>query len=240
MFLPRHSPHKIHQLKRRNIMFMRSKLTLLSIIFVGIFAVMFLLPEDNAFAQRRRGGRVVVSPPVARHGNVVKKLPAGFQKVFVRGKNIFYHNGIFYGIGPSGYFVLRSPIGAIIAHLPVGYKIVWVGNARYFYFGGIVYQSVPSGYVVVEPPAGMVVVEEPPVIVQPSEGATGRVSVNAERLNVRTKPGMEHPVIYQVYKSDILEIYGKASGWLYVQLPDGQFGWVMTKFTTQIEPPASG
>jgi hypothetical protein len=153
----------------------------------------------------------------------------------------FYRRGIFYRHAPSGYIVVGAPIGTIVVSLPVGYRRVWVEGAGYYYvYGGAFYRRVPSGYVVVEAPTSVVVEEEAPPLVQPPEAATGQVSVSASVLNVRAGPSLSYPVIYQIHKGYILEIHGKADGWLYVQLPNEEFGWVMTEYTIQLEPPASG
>ncbi len=110
----------------------------------------------------------------------------------------------------------------------------------YYAYGGVFYRRVPSGYVVVEAPPDVVVEEAVPVLVQPPEIIEGTVSVIASVLNVRSGPGLSYPMIYQIHKGYILEVHGKAIGWLYVQLPNGEFGWVMNIYTTQLEPPGSG
>jgi uncharacterized protein YgiM (DUF1202 family) len=76
--------------------------------------------------------------------------------------------------------------------------------------------------------------------IQPLLPEGERMSVTTHTLNVRSGPGMNFPVINYAYRGNLLTINGKASGWLYVQLPDGQFGWVMAKYTAQISPPAKG
>jgi uncharacterized protein YgiM (DUF1202 family) len=94
---------------------------------------------------------------------------------------------------------------------------------------------VPYGYAVVEAPATVVVEEDAPVLVRPLKPATGRVSVTASVLNVRSGPSLDDPVIYQIHEGYILEVHGKSGWWLYVQLPNGEFGWVKSVFTKQLK-----
>jgi len=188
----------------------------------------------------RRGRRRVISPRVSRRGHVVPRLPRGYRRTWRKRDAYYYNRGIFYRRGSSGYIVIGAPVGAVVVSLPVGYRRMWVGDAWYYAYGGVFYRRGPSGYVVVEAPAAVDVQYDAPVLVQPSETVTGEVSVTVDILNVRTGPGLRHPVIYQIHEGYILEIHGKANGWLYVQLPNGEFGWVMTAFTTRQAPPGSG
>ena len=89
-------------------------------------------------------------------------------------------------------------------------------------------------------PQAPVIVCNPPCAIQPLPAEGERMSVITHTLNVRSGPGMNFPVINYAYQGNLLTINGKAPGWLYVQLPNGQFGWVMAKYTTQISPPAKG
>jgi uncharacterized protein YgiM (DUF1202 family) len=131
-------------------------------------------------------------------------------------------------------------VGAIIVSLPIGYRRIWINDQRYYVYGGTFYRRVPSGYAVAEPPAAIAVEEAVPLIVQPPEAATGEASVTAAVLNVRSGPSLRHPVIYQIHEGYMLEIHGKTTGWLYVQLPNGEFGWVMSIYTSRQPLPGSG
>jgi hypothetical protein len=51
---------------------------------------------------------------------------------------------------------------------------------------------------------------------------------------------LSYPLIYQVHSGYILEVHGQSRGWLYVELPNGEFGWVMAEFTYRLEAPGSG
>jgi hypothetical protein len=188
----------------------------------------------------QRGKIVLRSPRVTRHGQVVSKLPRYYRRVW-RGKEPYYYSrGVFYRPGPTGFIVVGAPIGAVVVSLPVGYRRVWIDSSWYYVFGGIFYRRVPSGYVVVEAPPSVVVEDDIPVLVEPSEMATGKVSVIADVLNVRSGPGLRYPVLYQIHRGYILELHGETTGWFYVELPSGEFGWVMNIYTTPLQSPGSG
>ena len=183
--------------------------------------------------------RIVVPSLITPLGTVIVQLPIGYITVWLEGVRYFYHGGVFYRRGPHGYVVVKAPVRMIVPALPVGFEVVVIEGVTYYYYGGYYYKEVPSGYAVVEPPHG-VVIEEPPTIIQPSEIASGRVSVTAHALNVRSGPAMNYPVMHQVKEGEILAIHGKAPRWLYVELPSGEFGWVMEEFTSPVSPPAKG
>ncbi len=123
-----------------------------------------------------------------------------------------------------------------IRRLPFGYRTVWFGGNPFFVFNGIYYRSAPYGYVVVNSPPETVVVREAPEPVKPFESASGNVLVTISTLNVRTGPGLDYSLVSQVEEGSILEVRGKTDGWLYVQLTDGQSGWVKSVFTERLEP----
>jgi hypothetical protein len=234
----------------------------ITIIFLGLFTVGSVLVPFNSFAgkrdkrigkssraerggdgsyvrrkgRRHKGKRHVVSPRTFRRGHVVKRLPRGYRRVRYKKVPYYYQRGIFYRPAPSGFIVVEPPIGVVVVSLPVGYTRIWIGGVGYYSYGGVFYRRAPYGYVVVDPPADVVVEEEIPVIVQPTKPAVGKVSVTASVLNVRTGPGLSYAVIYQIQEDYILEIHGRELGWLYVQLPNGEFGWVMLGFTSPMEP----
>jgi hypothetical protein len=105
---------------------------------------------------------------------------------------------------------------------------------------GVVY---PSKRVALPPPPpappGVVGHAPPPPGVPPA--VEQQVSVTAEKLEVRSGPGSNHPLVTHVAKGAVLVVRGSAPDWWYVQLPNGNFGWVMRKFTAPVSlPPASG
>lgn len=109
--------------------------------------------------------------------------------------------------------------------LPLGCAGLSIGGSLYYYYDSIYYQPVPSGYVVVAPPVASV-----PQIV--SEGAEyTQVSVTANLLNVRSGPGAGNAVVRQVQRGEILDVAGESGGWLYVELSDGEKGWIDAQYT---------
>ena len=196
--------------------------------------------QDNYSSSRLPARRIVRSPSAYRHGHTVSKLPRGYRRVWHNKEPYYYYSGIFYRPARSGFIVVGAPYGAIVLSLPVGYQRFWVDDAWYYTYGSIFYRRVPSGYVVVEAPRDIVIEEEATVLIQPTETDSGEVSVIASILNVRSGPSLSYPVIYQIHEGYILDVHGKTTGWLYVQLPNGEFGWVMNIYTNRLAPPGSG
>ncbi|MFQ5441175.1 MAG: DUF6515 family protein [Thermodesulfobacteriota bacterium] len=189
---------------------------------------------------KRRGGRVIFSRPLIRPGRIVRRLPRKHRRIVVRDREYYYRRGIFYYRGPRGVVVVGPPIGTVVPRLGIGFRTLWYGGFLYYYYGDIFYRRAPGGFVVVEPPDRTTVVLTPPTVAEPSIAATGSVSVTAPRLNVRTGPALYNPVISQVLQDEVLNIRGKSPGWLYVELPNGELGWVMEEFTAPVFEPASG
>ena len=217
------------------------------ILIVSFFSLLLMSTNDNVFAFQP-SPRHGPGYKIPAHGTVVTHLPRRHKAVRVGKIKYFYHGGIFYKRGPSGYVVIAAPIGAIVLDLPDGFISVVIGGVTYYNYAGVYYRKVPAGYVVVktpsrrvvEAPAGSVVVQDASPAEQSSPAVIGIVSVTAQKLNVRSGPGKSHSEVRQVHQGDVLVIYGYVPDWLYVQLPDGQYGWVMKKYTTQLPPPASG
>jgi uncharacterized protein YgiM (DUF1202 family) len=104
---------------------------------------------------------------------------------------------------------------------------------------GILTAAIVTGALLYRPQAPVMVCNPPGAIPpMPTEGE--RMSVTTHILNVRSGPGLNFSVISYVYRGNLLTINGSAPGWLYVQLPNGRFGWVMAQYTAQISPPARG
>lgn len=211
----------------------------LGIIFLAFFTFLAVVPVNDAPARPRPRRIIVVRPPL-RPGKIIKVLPPARKVIVFRDKRYFFHNGVFYKRVPGGFVVVKPPVGIIIVRPRVRFKTIWIGGVLYYYYGGIFYRRVPGGFIVVAPPPGVVIAEEPPTLVQPEETASGEVSVTVARLNVRSGPGLNYPVIDQVEANTRLKVKGKSPGWFFVELPDGKLGWVMKKYTMTITPPAKG
>lgn len=198
-------------------------------------------PVKTVRAEQRHNRRRFVSPRTVRRGHVVRRLPRGYKRTWFGSRPYFYNFGIFYRPGPAGFVAVNAPIGVVVSGLPAGYRTVWVGGSTYYVYSGVFYRRAPSGYVVVNAPETVIVEDVAPELVQPSYEASGQVSVTASVLNVRSGPGKDYAVIYQIHEGYVLEMHGKSTGgWLYVELPNGEFGWIMTRFTTKLDPDSSG
>lgn len=194
--------------------------------------------RDTVVRDRER--IILRSPRVAKHGHVVSKLPRDYRRVWRDKEPYYYSRGVFYRPDPAGFVVIGAPIGVVVVSLPAGYRRVWVDDSWYYVYGGVFYRRAPSGYVVVEAPPYVVIEDDIPVLIEPPEWAEGEVSVIADILNVRSGPGLRYPTIYQIHRGYILDVHGKTTGWLYVELPSGEFGWVMNIYTVPVLPPGSG
>lgn len=89
-------------------------------------------------------------------------------------------------------------------------------------------QELSSGSAMVTSP-GTVFVTGPGV--EPSAGVsmavTGTATVTGNRVNVRTGPGTNFPVVTQVNKGDVVTLKDQAFGWYRVVLSDGTTtGWI--------------
>ena len=213
-----------------------SKYLVAAISLAGILIAM-TVTADSAFAQPRRAAEV--RRTAQRHGKVVVSLPKNHRTVSVGRTRYFYQHGTFYRKAPAGYVVVRAPLGAVVVCLPVGFRTAVFGGMTYFTYGGAYYQRVPAGYRVVSTPPPMVV-QAPPHVFAQLPVRDNRIAVIAERLNVRSGPGLNQAVVGQVVRGTRLVIQGNAAGWWYVQLPGGESGWVMAAFTTLPPQPANG
>ncbi len=101
----------------------------------------------------------------------------------------------------------------------------------------VVYRPAP---VVALPPRPVFEQEVPPRVIQMPSRAEGKATVRASLLNVRSGPGKNFGVLYQISLGAVVEIRGNAPGWYYVRLPNGHYGWVMTEFTVPAPLPADG
>jgi hypothetical protein len=174
--------------------------------------------------QPRKEQAPVVRPSHGHHfpsyGTPHDRIP-DHNRILWRDREYFYHRdrGVFYHRRGAVFVIVRPPFGIVVPLPPPGFVRFLIGGISYYYYGDVFYRRVPSGYVVVEPP---------------------HVLVKAYILNVRSGPGMQHPVTGEVYEGEVLMIYGNAPGWLYVQLPDESYGWVSQAFTEPAPPVPSG
>ncbi|MDD5724296.1 MAG: DUF6515 family protein [Syntrophales bacterium] len=216
-----------------------------------IFACTVLMPETLAFAARRnqppspvvrhRPPRPVVRhqpprPVVRYHSRSINPLlPLGFTLLTIAGLEYYYNQGRYYRHVENRYVVESPPVGAVIVDLPAGHVTFWTGGIQYYYYGNAYYTRDPRGYVVVAPPYDAS--SKPPVDYQSASPAISQVTVMPPMLNVRSGPGINHQITFQVPRGMILEVHGTAPEWMFVKLPSGEFGWVMEKFTVSESVP---
>jgi len=198
---------------------------------LGMLVTLGAVNPGQALAGRPNHGHTTVHHG-PRPGREVVSLPARHQTIRVRGTRYYYHGGVFYRPRhPGGFVTVAAPLGAVVS-LPVGAVRVVIGGFSYYTLGGVYYQRVPAGYAVVPAPAVTEVVE--------ASAIDSEVTVTAGRLNVRSGPGKQHPVISQVFQGETLLVKEQTLEWLYVRLPSGQHGWVMADYTAPQFPPAEG
>lgn len=174
------------------------------------------------------------------HGHVfIHHLPRGYGRFHFHDHDYFFHRGHFYAPARGGFILVNAPIGAVVATLPLGYVAVHIGGIRYFTFGGVYYRPAPAGYEIVQVPVP-VPASVPAPQPQPVATASQTVTVQAAQLNVRSGPGKTFSIVGQVSQGAQLAVHGDAPGWYYVQLPNGQFGWVTTRFAAPFVSDAKG
>ncbi|MDQ0285459.1 N-acetylmuramoyl-L-alanine amidase [Desulfofundulus luciae] len=73
----------------------------------------------------------------------------------------------------------------------------------------------------------------PPGSGQSSSGGMGQVVVQGNGVNVRSGPGLEHPVVTRVNRGERLAVLGKVPDWYQVQLPGGGTGWIVAWYVLE-------
>ncbi|TFG89658.1 MAG: SH3 domain-containing protein [Syntrophobacterales bacterium] len=197
-----------------------------------LFICISLMPDTGAYASRRH--------PPARHyrANVRPLLPLGFALLAVAGMEYYYHRGIYYRQLPDRYIETPPPTGAVVVQLPPGHITFQTGGDEYYYYGNVYYKRAPRGYTVVAPPYEASSTDSITKY-QTASTTLEQVKVTVHMLNVRSGPGMDHPIISQVPGETTMEVHGNAPAWFFVKLPSGEFGWVMEKFTVSKSVPKS-
>lgn len=168
------------------------------------------------------------------------KSSRGFRPVQVGSSKYYSRGGRFFRRSPSGFIAVRAPLGAFFMRLPLGARAMVMGGLTYYAFSGNYYRRVPRGYIIAKPPLARKTVKRVPSKISSQKNINETVHVTALRLNVRTGPGRDFPVIDEVQKGSVLAVHGYAPEWLYVELPGNTFGWIMLEYTDTITFPASG
>ena len=167
---------------------------------------------------------------------VIRQLPRGNVTVRMGRDEYYYHHGHYFRRGGIGFVAILPPVGLVVPLLPPGYTTVVVAGSPFYYYEGVYYTQRPDGFVVVAPPPTVVL---PPASPAPAP-SYGTISVTAISLNVRSGPGRGYNVITVIQRGDICPVQATAPGWLYIQLPDGRFGWVEQSYTTPAATVPSG
>lgn len=69
-----------------------------------------------------------------------------------------------------------------------------------------------------------------------ASASTGeRVVITASSLNVRQGPGTSNPVVFSLASGDMVDVLGRASGWVNIRTSDGQEGWVSEQFVLEVQ-----
>lgn len=172
--------------------------------------------------------------PYPAVGKISPNMPGSYDVVRSGPDEFYFHEGVFYARDPQGFKVVSPPRGIVIGRLPVGFETLIVAGVTYFLYAGVYYNQAAAGYVVVDAPSAQTVVVQ-------EAAATGKLlTVDVELLNVRSGPGVNHSVVSRVHLGDKLTVEGTADEWYYVQLSDGSYGWVMSKYTKPVMPEAKG
>lgn len=127
---------------------MSQRARLVSIVLAALAIGVSGIAGARPAASRHRARAMYRPRPPVRH------VPRGHTRIVVGGHPYYYHAGIYYVSGPSGYVVVPAPLGAKVTVLPTGYEVVYIaGTAYYRYYGTYYrYDPVESVYVVAEPP----------------------------------------------------------------------------------------
>jgi Family of unknown function (DUF6515)/Bacterial SH3 domain len=153
---------------------------------------------------------------------IVKTLPHGSRTLVINRERYHVHNGRYYRYTPRGYLLVRPPLGFIIADLPFGNFRVAFGGLDYFVWDNVFYRHTLRGYEVVATPAGY------------EETDYGPIRVESALLNIRTGPGLGYEVIGRLQQGDLLVVTAVSPDWYYVLLPNGEYGWIMSRHTSFI------
>ncbi len=67
------------------------------------------------------------------------------------------------------------------------------------------------------------------LLVLPHIAFAGWIRITASRVNVRSRPGVQHKIVTTVKKGDLLPAIGSSKQWWKVRLEDQREGWVFKK-----------
>jgi hypothetical protein len=106
--------------------------------------------DSRGYVLDTRYGHNRYYPP---RGYAVSVLPRGYVTVRYRSTPYYYHHGIWYRPGGSGFVVVRPSIGLFVPVLPPFYTTVWYAGVPHYYADDVYYRyRMGRGYEVSDPP----------------------------------------------------------------------------------------
>ncbi len=93
--------------------------------------------DSRGYVLDRRYGHNHYYPP---RGYAVGALPRGYVTVRYGRTPYYYHHGIWYRPGGSGFVVVRPHIGLYVPILPPFYSTIWYGGVPYYYADDVYYR----------------------------------------------------------------------------------------------------
>ncbi len=92
---------------------------------------------------------------------------------------------------------------------------------------------LPSAGVAVFSPPG----SPPPPLVQQPEMVLRQVTVTEKLVNLRSGPGLDTAILGRAVAGQVVDVIGAAPEWLYVRTGSRQYGWIMSRYTTETASP---
>ena len=139
--------------------------------------------------------------------------------------------------------------------VPTGHHYSTHANRLFPYFGaGMLTGALIGSAISVSPgprtiyyssPTRVIVQSEPIVTPQytpvtppvPQELVLRQVKIIAKIVNIRSGPGLNNTVINQAHRDQTVDVISVSPDWLYVKTQEGQYGWLMTQYTLEVDRP---
>jgi hypothetical protein len=120
------------------------------VIVIAILSGIVILQSIDAYAAWTHWSRS--SREMYHNPRAVRMVPRPYRGVIVTGLTYYYHQGMFYRPGPSGYVIVRAPLGAVVPDLPPLCQTVYINDETYYTTDTVYYTKAPGGYTVVTQP----------------------------------------------------------------------------------------
>jgi hypothetical protein len=169
------------------------------IIMIVILSGIVMLHSVDAYASWSHWSRS--SRKLGHHPRAVRMVPRPYCGVIVTGLTYYYHQGMFYRPGPSGYVIVRAPLGAVVPDLPPACQTVYINDETYYTYDTAYYTKAPGGYAVVTQP----------VVITPSSQCHNENGVNGGPviLHIPNRNGSYTPVVLQKTKKGYIGPQGE-------------------------------